>query len=346
MLELRDLHVHFDVSGRRGRRIVVRAVNGVSLAIARGETVGLVGESGSGKSTVGKAALRLVDATGGAVLLDGEDITRLGRADQRPLRRKAQMVFQDPHSALNPRMTVLRSVAEPLILHSDLRGPTLWRRVAELLEIVGLERQFLYRYPHELSGGQKQRVCIARAIALNPALLVLDEPTSALDVSVQAQILEFLKTLQREMGLTFLFISHNLAVVRYLCARVAVMYLGRIVEEGETEEVFNAPRHPYTAALLSAVPWPAAEQPAGREPLRGDVPSPVDLPPGCTFHTRCGRRIAGTCDAVQPPEIEVGPGHRTACHLYAAPAAAPSSSASAKPPADDARTVLPASVPP
>ncbi|MCY4351269.1 MAG: ABC transporter ATP-binding protein [Thiotrichales bacterium] len=316
VLELRDLHVHFDVSGRRGSRIVVRAVNGVSLKIARGEAVGLVGESGSGKSTVGKAALRLVDATGGAVLLDGEDITRLGRADQRPLRRKAQMVFQDPHSALNPRMTVLRSVAEPLILHSDVRGTARWRRVAELLEIVGLGRQFLYRYPHELSGGQKQRVCIARAIALNPALLVLDEPTSALDVSVQAQILEFLKALQKEMGLTFLFISHNLAVVRYLCARVAVMYLGRIVEEGATEDVFNAPRHPYTEALLSAVPWPEAEQPAGRAPLHGDVPSPVDLPPGCSFHARCTRHIAGTCDALAPPEVEVGPMHRTACHLY------------------------------
>ena len=316
MLELRDLHVHFDVSRRRKDRTIVRAVNGLSLTVGKGEAVGLVGESGSGKSTVGKAALRLVDATDGAVLLDGEDITRLRRSDQRPLRRKAQMVFQDPHSALNPRMTVLRSVAEPLILHSELRGGALWRRVAELLEIVGLERQFLYRYPHELSGGQKQRVCIARAIALNPALLVLDEPTSALDVSVQAQILEFLKALQQEMGLTFLFISHNLAVVRYLCARVAVMYLGRIVEEGETEAVFSAPRHPYTKALLSAVPWPEAEQPAGREPLGGDVPSPVDLPPGCSFHTRCAKRIAGTCDAVPPPEVEVAPGHRTACHLY------------------------------
>lgn len=316
MLELRDLHVHFDVS-RRGRgQTIVRAVNGVSLTVAKGEAVGLVGESGSGKSTVGKAALRLVDATDGRVRLDGEDVTRLGRAAQRPLRRKAQMVFQDPHSALNPRMTVLRSVAEPLILHSDLRGGMLRRRVAELLEVVGLQRQFLYRYPHELSGGQKQRVCIARAIALDPALLVLDEPTSALDVSVQAQILEFLKALQEKMGLTFLFISHNLAVVRYLCTRVAVMYLGRIVEEGGTEAVFSAPRHPYTEALLSAVPWPEAEQPAGRLPLGGDVPSPVDLPPGCSFHPRCPKRIAGRCDTASPPEVAVAPGHRTACHLY------------------------------
>lgn len=316
MLELRDLHVHFDVS-RRGRgQTIVRAVNGVSLTVAKGEAVGLVGESGSGKSTVGKAALRLVDATDGRVRLDGEDVTRLGRTEQRPLRRKAQMVFQDPHSALNPRMTVLRSVAEPLILHSDLRGGLLRRRVAELLEVVGLQRQFLYRYPHELSGGQKQRVCIARAIALDPALLVLDEPTSALDVSVQAQILEFLKALQEKMGLTFLFISHNLAVVRYLCTRVAVMYLGRIVEEGETEAVFSAPRHPYTEALLSAVPWPEAEQPAGRLPLGGDVPSPVDLPSGCSFHPRCPKRIAGRCDTAPPPEVAVAPGHRAACHLH------------------------------
>ena len=316
MLELRDLHVHFDVS-RRGRgQTIVRAVNGVSLTVAKGEAVGLVGESGSGKSTVGKAALRLVDATDGRVRLDGEDVTRLGRAAQRPLRRKAQMVFQDPHSALNPRMTVLRSVAEPLILHSGLRGGLLRRRVAGLLEVVGLQRQFLYRYPHELSGGQKQRVCIARAIALDPALLVLDEPTSALDVSVQAQILEFLKALQEKMGLTFLFISHNLAVVRYLCTRVAVMYLGRIVEEGGTEAVFSAPRHPYTEALLSAVPWPEAEQPAGRLPLGGDVPSPVDLPSGCSFHPRCPKRIVGRCDTAPPPEVAVAPGHRAACHLH------------------------------
>ena len=318
MLELRDLHVHFDVSKRRGEKTIVRAVNGVDLTVRKGEALGLVGESGSGKSTIGRAALRLVDATQGTVRFDGEDITRLGRAEQRPLRRKAQMVFQDPHSALNPRMPVVRSVAEPLVLHTPLRGDALRRRVAELLEIVGLERQFLYRYPHELSGGQKQRVCIARAIALQPALLVLDEPTSALDVSVQAQILEFLKNLQREMELTFLFISHNLAVVRYLCSRVAVMYLGRIVEEGETESVFTAPRHPYTEALLSAVPWPEADQPPGRKALRGDVPSPVDLPVGCSFHPRCPRIVAGTCDAVPPPVIRLGGGgHRTACHLYA-----------------------------
>ena len=296
---------------------MVRAVNGVSLTVARGEALGLVGESGSGKSTVGKAALRLVDATSGTVKLDGEDITRATPAEQRPLRRKAQMVFQDPHSALNPRMTILRSVAEPLLLHTGLRGERLRRRVSELLEIVGLERQFLYRYPHELSGGQKQRVCIARAIALEPALLVLDEPTSALDVSVQAQILEFLKRLQADLGLAFLFISHNLAVVRYLCTRVAVMYLGRIVEEGATEAVFTAPRHPYTEALLGAVPWPEAVQPAGRALLGGDVPSPIDLPPGCSFTGRCPRRMTGVCDTAVPLLVEVTAGHHAACHLHA-----------------------------
>ena len=316
MLELHDLAVHFDVSKRGKGKTVVKAVNGVSLSVGRGEAVGLVGESGSGKSTIGKAALRLVDATDGRILLDGEDITRLDRKGQRPLRRKAQMIFQDPHSALNPRMTIMRSVAEPLVLHTDLRGEDLRRRVAELLEIVGLQSQFLYRYPHELSGGQKQRVCIARAIALNPELLVLDEPTSALDVSVQAQILEFLKGLQADLDLTFLFISHNLAVVRYLCSRVAVMYLGQIVEEGATEAIFTDPKHPYTQALLSAVPWPEATQPAGRTPLSGDIPSPVNLPSGCSFHTRCPHRIDGLCARDAPPLRSVAAGQMVRCHLY------------------------------
>jgi peptide/nickel transport system ATP-binding protein/oligopeptide transport system ATP-binding protein len=315
MLELRDLSFHFDVSPGR-RRVVVKAVSDLSLAVRAGQALGLVGESGSGKSTVGRAAMRLVEPTAGRIVLDGEDITDLDRRGQRAIRRKAQMVFQDPHSALNPRMSIMRSVAEPLVLHTDLRGAALRRRVAELLEIVGLQTQFLYRYPHELSGGQKQRVCIARAIALNPKLLILDEPTSALDVSVQAQILEFLKRLQAEFGLTFLFISHNLAVVRYLCSRVAVMYLGQVVEEGETMAVFDAPKHPYTRALLSAVPWPEATQPPGRVPLTGDIPSPIDLPPGCAFHARCPQAIPGTCDVERPPVRAVGPGHHARCQLY------------------------------
>lgn len=292
MIEIDDLHVHFEVPDGR----VLRAVQGVSLKVARGESLGLVGESGSGKTTVGKAALNLLPITSGRISIDGRDLGSLGRSDQRWLRRTAQIVFQDPHSALNPRMTVFRNVAEPLILHTDLRGQALHGRVAELFEIVGLQAQFLYRYPHELSGGQKQRVCIARAIALNPALLVLDEPTSALDVSVQAQILEFLKALQIERNLTYLFISHNLAVVRAVCTRVAVMYLGRIVEIGETETIFSTPRHPYTRALLNAVPHPAATQPDRGQPLMGEIPSAIDPPPGCAFFSRCSQRKPGICD--------------------------------------------------
>ena len=315
MLELHDLRVHFDISKRGKGKTVVMAVNGVSLTIDRGDALGLVGESGSGKTTVGKAALHLVPITGGRFVIDGEDMTRLNRAMERKLRRKAQIVFQDPHSSLNPRMTIYRSVAEPLILHTKQRGTALRNRVSELLEIVGLPGQFLYRYPHELSGGQKQRVCIARALALNPELLILDEPTSALDVSVQSQILEFLKKLQKDLGLTYLFISHNLAVVRYICNRVAVMYLGGIVEEGHTEAVFGEPRHPYTQALLRAVPYPQAEQPDRGEPLTGDIPSPIDLPKGCSFNSRCPVRIAGTCETVDPPDVRLGGDHRARCHL-------------------------------
>ncbi|MDF1790550.1 MAG: ABC transporter ATP-binding protein [Thalassobaculaceae bacterium] len=316
MLSIEDLKVHFEI-GKRGRdRKVLKAVDGVTLTLKKGEAYGLVGESGSGKSTIGKAALHLVPITGGRLVIDHEDLTRIDQRSEKKLRRKAQMVFQDPHSALNPRMTILRSVSEPLVLHTPLRGAALQARVAELLETVGLSSQFLYRYPHELSGGQKQRVCIARAIALNPDLLVLDEPTSALDVSVQSQILEFLKALQAELGLTYLFISHNLAVVRYLCRRVAVMYLGVIVEEGETEAVFNNPRHPYTQALLKAVPYPQAVQPDKGPPLGGDIPSPVDLPPGCRFQTRCPARVEGLCDKVAPPEIQDA-GGLVRCHLFA-----------------------------
>ena len=315
MLELRDLRVHFDISKRGKGKTVVMAVNGVSLKIDKGDSLGLVGESGSGKTTIGKAALHLVPITGGRFLIDGEDVTRLDRATERKLRRKAQIVFQDPHSSLNPRMTIYRSVAEPLILHTTLRGAAMRKRVSELLDIVGLPGQFLYRYPHELSGGQKQRVCIARALALNPELLILDEPTSALDVSVQSQILEFLKELQKELGLTYLFISHNLAVVRYICNRVAVMYLGGIVEEGHTEAVFGEPSHPYTQALLRAVPYPQAVQPDRGEPLTGDIPSPIDLPKGCSFNSRCPVRIAGTCDTVVPPDVHLEGDHRARCHL-------------------------------
>jgi peptide/nickel transport system ATP-binding protein/oligopeptide transport system ATP-binding protein len=315
MLELQELKVHFRVSGRGMRKAVVAAVNGVSLTVAKGDALGLVGESGSGKTTVGKALLHLVPITDGRILIDGEDMSTLNGDRERKLRRTAQMIFQDPHSALNPRMSIERSVAEPLILHTGLRGAALRRRVSELFEIVGLPSEFLRRYSHELSGGQKQRVCIARAIALNPALLILDEPTSALDVSVQSQILEFLRSLQRDMHLTYLFISHNLAVVRYLCNQIAVMYLGEIVEQGPTEAVFRQPRHPYTQALLRAVPYPQAVQPDRGPPLLGDIPSPIDLPAGCSFYSRCPVRIEGTCERIAPPPVRISHDQFVHCHL-------------------------------
>lgn len=312
MLELRDLHVHFDVPGPAGRRLL-KAVNGVSLTIPKGHSLGLVGESGSGKSTIGKTALHLVSPTSGEIHIAGHDVSSLSGKTRKWLRRTAQIVFQDPHSALNPRRTIFASIAEPLILHSDLRGEALHHAVANLGETVGLRAQFLYRYPHELSGGQKQRVCIARAMALEPELLVLDEPTSALDVSVQAQVLEFLKRLQVERGLTYLFISHNLAVVRAVCSHVAVLYLGQVVEYGETERLFNHPRHPYTKALLQAVPFPAARQPARSAPLQGEIPSPVDLPPGCAFFSRCPKREPGRCDQKMPDITDLSDGGTVRC---------------------------------
>ena len=318
MLDLVDLKVHFDVSKRGKGKAILKAVNGVNLSLGKGDSLALVGESGSGKSTIGKAILHLVPITGGTIELAGIDITTLNPERERRLRRTAQMIFQDPQSALNPRMTIIRSVSEPLILHTRVRGSELRRRVSDLLETVGLPGQFLYRYPHELSGGQKQRVCIARAIALHPELLILDEPTSALDVSVQAQILEFLKGLQADFGLSYLFISHNLAVVRHLCNRVAVMYLGEIVEQGETEAVFEDPKHPYTRALLRAVPYPQAVQPDRGQPLRGDIPSPVDLPPGCNFCSRCPDMQTGLCDRIAPTLSPIETGRQVSCHLYAA----------------------------
>lgn len=296
MLDLENLCVHFPAKGG-----LVRAVDGVSLTLRHGEILGLVGESGSGKSTVGKAALRLLEPTGGRVAIDGADVTHASSKELRPVRTKAQVIFQDPHSSLNPRMTVGKIVAEPLLIHSRQRGAQLNNNVVKLLARVGLPAQFLHRYPHELSGGQKQRVAIARALSVDPDMLILDEPTSALDVSVQAQILEFLKELHAERPrMTSLFISHNLAVVRFLCHRIAVMYLGKIVEEGPVEEVFSKPRHPYTKALLSAVPVPQAERVGDRIRLAGDLPSPVDPPSGCPFHPRCPQAVTGTCDTEVP----------------------------------------------
>jgi len=315
MLDIQNLDVNFRTGSVRGDA-VIRAVNGVSLHLEKGDALGLVGESGSGKTTVGRTVLGLNHISAGQILFDGKSIADFSASAENDFRSRAQMVFQDPHSALNPRMTILRSVGEPLILHTQLRGAALRRRVSELLDIVGLQQQFLYRYPHELSGGQKQRVCIARAIALNPELLVLDEPTSALDVSVQAQILEFLKSIQKQLDLTYLFISHNLAVIRYVCNKTAVMYLGQIVEQGDTEEVFSNPKHPYTKALLAAEPLPKSGQPRRSNPLGGDIPSPINLPTGCYFHTRCDQAISGTCD-INPVAISTLPdGRQVRCVLY------------------------------
>ncbi|MGD1877063.1 MAG: ABC transporter ATP-binding protein [Kiloniellaceae bacterium] len=315
LLEARGLSKVFEVRSGRFAKASLKAVDGIDFAIPRGGCLGLVGESGSGKSTVARLVTGLHRPSAGSILFDGRDITHLDGRARRDLGRDIQMVFQDPHASLNPRKTIFASIAEPLIIHTDLRGAPLRARVEELLDIVSLGRRFLYRYPHELSGGQKQRVCIARAVALNPKMLVLDEPTSALDVSVQAQMLEFLRSLQRELNLTYLFISHNLAVVRHLCDQVAVMYLGCIVEKGPTAQIFDRPQHPYTEVLLASVPLPEANQP-DPPPLEGDIPSPLSLPGGCRFHPRCPRHIGPVCVDQVPAQTALAPGHHVACHLH------------------------------
>jgi oligopeptide/dipeptide ABC transporter ATP-binding protein len=281
-----------------------------------------VGESGSGKSTVGRAILRLIQPTGGDIRFDGRSILGLREAELRPVRRKMQMIFQDPQSSLNPRKTILRSVAAPLIVHEGLSGRRLRMTVEALLETVGLTRQHMYRYPHELSGGQRQRVGLARALALRPTLLILDEPTSALDVSVQAQMLTLLERLQDDFGLTYLFISHNLAVIRHICDRVAVIYLGRIVEMAPVEALFETPKHPYTEALLSAVPTLEAEARREEIVLESDVPSPLRVPSGCRFHPRCHKRLGEICLHAAPTLCGVGDGHEVACHIHTSPAGA------------------------
>jgi oligopeptide/dipeptide ABC transporter ATP-binding protein len=305
LLDIRGLSKRYPLKGGRS----VRAVDGVDLTLAPGESLGLVGESGCGKSTVARLVLRLVPPTEGSIRFEGREISALSDAALRPLRRHMQLIFQNPHAALNPRRTVFASVAEPLVVQG-MAGAGTQARVAQLLHQVGLPEGFLWRYPHELSGGQKQRVCIARALALEPRLLVLDEPTSALDVSVQAQILEFLQELRARLGLAYLFISHNLAVVRQVCDRVAVMYLGRIVEEGPAERIFASPRHPYTRALVASVLPP---RPAGLPdaPLGGDVPNAAEIPPGCRFAPRCPARME-RCTRDDPVLAGDTP-HRVAC---------------------------------
>lgn len=315
-----ELKVHFPVragGGWRRSRTVVRAVDGVDLAIRRGETLGLVGESGCGKSTLGNALVRLVEPTAGRVEFDGLDLTGLGQRDLRSWRRRAAMVFQDPYASLDPRRTVAESVAEPLEIHGLHKGRASRRsRVGELLELVGLNPDHRHRYPHEFSGGQRQRVGIARALAGEPDFVVCDEPIASLDVSVQAQVINLLVRLQRELGLTYLFVSHDLAAVRQVSDRVAVMYLGRIVELADRVTVYEDPQHPYTQALLSAVPIPdpVADSKRQRIILEGDVPNPASPPPGCNFNTRCPR-VMDICYEEDPAYIDVGGGHYCACHL-------------------------------
>ncbi len=324
LLQVRDLKVHFAV--RRGllQRTVgtVKAVDGVSFDVAKGTTLGLVGESGCGKSTTGRALLRLVPPTSGSVFLGGIDLGALSAGDLRKQRRRMQMIFQDPYASLDPRMTILDIVAEPLGIHGLVKTPReRLEKVAHLMQTVGLEPSYMRRYPHEFSGGQRQRIGIARAISLSPELVIADEPVSALDVSIQAQIVNLLAQLQNDLGLTYVFIAHDLAVVRHLSREIAVMYLGRIVERAPAEELFARPEHPYTQALLSAIPIPdpKIERKRKRLVLVGDVPSPLDPPSGCHFHTRCPYLI-DRCRVEAPALIELRAGHFAACHLDEVPA--------------------------
>ncbi len=310
LLEVRDLCTYFPIKRGLLKRTVaqLKAVDGVDLTVHTHETLGLVGESGCGKSTVGRTVLRLIPATSGEVRFDGRSVFSAGGAEMKALRRRMQIVFQDPVGSLNPRMTVGRIIAEPIKVHRLASGPALQERVASLLEKVGLSQAYAQRYPHEFSGGQRQRIGIARALALDPDLIVCDEPVSALDVSIQSQILNLLKDLQEELGLSYLFIAHNLAVVEHFCDRVAVMYLGKIVETAGRETIYRDPRHPYTRALLSAAPHPEPVRAKQRTILPGEVPSPVDPPSGCAFHPRCplAREKAAGAGESEVVQITVG----------------------------------------
>jgi oligopeptide/dipeptide ABC transporter ATP-binding protein len=316
VLDVVELKKHFPVKKGLLRRTVgqVYAVDGVSFSIGEGETLGLVGESGCGKSTVARTVLRLIEPTAGSILLDGKDVTRLGKSAMRPYRRQMQMIFQDPFSSLNPRMSAGDIVGEPLSVHGIASGKRKETLTAEIFDQVGLRRSQMRAFPHEFSGGQRQRISIARALALNPRLIVADEPVSALDVSIQAQVINLMMDLQREKRLSYLFIAHDLAVVEHISHRIAVMYLGRIVEYADKKTLFTQPKHPYTEALLSAVPVPNPKLRREKRLLQGDVPSPINPPPGCTFHTRCPY-VTERCKQEVPVLKEIAPGHGVSCHL-------------------------------
>lgn len=321
ILEVRDLTKHFPITRGFLRRVVgqVKAVDGVTFEVPRGKTLGLVGESGCGKTTTGHCVLRGLDPTSGEVVfhdkeLGAVDVVHADAKTLRHIRLNMQKIFQDPYGSLNPRMTLLDLVGEPLVVNQHLRGAELEERVAELLRVVGLRPEYMRRFPHAFSGGQRQRIGIARALALNPQLVVCDEPVSALDVSIQAQILNLLQDLQAQFGLSYLFIAHDLSVVEHIADRVAVMYVGKLVETSETEDLFLNPKHPYTEALLSSVPRPDPEIASRQILLSGEVPSPANPPSGCYFHPRC-RYAEAVCSHEEPSLRDVAPGHRVACHL-------------------------------
>jgi peptide/nickel transport system ATP-binding protein len=316
LLEVKHLKKHFPIKGGVFSKTIgyVYAVDDINFTLEKGETLGLVGESGCGKSTTGRTILRLIEPTDGAIYFEGQDITNLDKGAMRALRREMQIIFQDPYASLNPRMTVGSIIGEPLEIHKIAKGSEKEERVASLLQKVGLRAEDMRKYPHEFSGGQRQRIGIARALALNPKLIVCDEPVSALDVSIQAQVINLLEDLQAEFGLSYLFIAHNLNVVEHISNRVAVMYLGQIVELASDEELYKNPQHPYTEALLSAVPIPDPTVKKKRIILEGDVPSPINPPKGCHFHTRCMYKDK-ICEEVEPEFKDIGGGHWVACHF-------------------------------
>ena len=316
LIEVKNLVKYFPVRGGILQRTVaqVKAVDDVSFVIWRGETLGLVGESGCGKTTVGRLILKLIEPTGGHILLDGQDLSGLRERDLKPFRRRIQIIFQDPFSSLDPRTPIGDSIGEGLRVHGVSDARERRRQVLEMMRKVGLETYHARRYPHEFSGGQRQRIGIARALILRPDLIVCDEPVSALDVSIQAQVLNLLRQLQQEFGLTLMFIAHNMSVVEHISDRVAVMYLGKIVEVADRVEMYRNPQHPYTQALMSAIPIPDPDLKRERIILMGDVPSPVNPPSGCRFHPRC-REAVDICSQAEPPLIDLGGGHLAACHL-------------------------------